>query len=945
MLELQNLTKVYKTKSENVGALNNVSLSFGETGMVFVIGKSGSGKTTLLNVVGGLDSFDDGDLIIKGKSFAQFKQQDFDNYRNTFIGFVFQEYNLLDEMTVEKNISLAMELQGSKKRDVDKINEILKEVDLEGLNDRLPSELSGGQKQRVAIARALVKDPKIILTDEPTGALDTNSGIQVMNLLKRLSRDRLVIIVSHNMSLAQAYADRIIEMKDGYVEKDYTLKRDDASKTLHIKELNDKVVVRRGAKLSDKDLTLLQNAIKQSKDVQIVDDDNFYTEIETEKTESKHYDPADAQFIKGRLGFGNTVKMGLSNLKIKPVRLIVTILLCAIAFSVFGLFDAMTIYDEARLTANTLKNSNVPSIVLTASMQEQNGDEYSMNVGQDLISDLSKDTGLNFKGVYSISPTKPEETKAIANISKYYATTKMTGVVEIKDNDELSSLGLSLQAGRLPAAYDEIALPSYYAMCLINYGYSYGDFVINADNCKDYKPSDLIKDIPLVLTLNKVKYKIVGIVDTGDIDAKYDSILQDYANAVGTLKVDFENYVNNSFNLYGFVKDGFVANRYLESKTLMQYKNPSYHYKFGFTSNDSQFFLNYGDLIKFGDCVRFIDKDNTKLADNEVLVNVRAFEELYSDQIEICRKKAANLNSAKYQEDMISLDEYLKTLKTTQSTVEEKFTALNEILDLMCKSPYNTKLSSFKLSTKVVKSDTTRYENDNSGELAKVELANDDYQIVGFYAGLAPSVNVNALVLTKGGMSNLGINLQQGAYSSMIAPSTKSNDQINKIVKLVKRTSGLKFTCSNNVIAIITLNHDALQQVSMLFLIVSCVFATFSIAMMANYISTSITNRHTQIGILRALGTSGVGVLLMFLAESLIIALINIVLSNVITAVCCGFLNSFFTNVINISIPLASYTARQFLVILGLSLGVAFLASLAPILKLSRKKPIETIRR
>ena len=869
MLELKNLTKIYKTKSNDVVALDKVNLSFGETGMVFVTGKSGSGKTTLLNVVGGLDSFDEGDLVVKGKSFADFKQQDFDDYRNTFIGFVFQAYNLLDEMSVEKNISLAMELQGAKKRDVDKINRILEQVDLSGLNDRLPSELSGGQKQRVAIARAIVKDPKIILTDEPTGALDTNSGVQVMSLLKELSRDRLVIIVSHNTELAQAYADRIIEMKDGAIESDYTLTRTDNSKELRVKEYDKRVIVKSGAKLSDKDLKLLQNAVEQSKDIQIVDGNRFYEETATKPTAAKQYSPADSKFIKGRLGVKNTLKLGLSNLKIKPVRLAITIVLCAIAFSVFGLFDAMTIYDESRLTANTLRNSNVPGIVLSASMRESNGDEYEMNVNQSLIDDLNAETGLNFKGVYSISPVKPDETKSIANISKYYATSKLTGVVEVKDEDELTGLGFSVKAGRLPVAYNEIAIPEYYAMCIINYGYTYGDFVINADNCRDYKPEDLIKDTPLVLTLNRTAYNVVGIVDVGEMDDKYDGILADYSNAVGTLKVDFENYVNNSFLLYGFVKDGFVANKYAEEKTLLQYKNPSYAYEFGLTETELQYYFNYDELTKLGNLVKFIDGEKTSLSGNEVLVNVNLCEQIYADKIAECTLLATNSN---FTEDLDLMDASLSVLQTVKTTVEEKFKAVDDLLSIMTKPVYQTALSYFETASNVVKRDTTRYENDSSGELAKVPLQNSRYKVVGFYSGLSQSVNVHALVLTESGLSNLGISLKQGAYNSVIAPSVKSTAQINKVVGLVKRTEGIKFTCLNNVISIITLNHDALQDVSTLFLAASAVFAVFAIAMMANYISTSINNRHTQIGILRALGTRGSDVLLMFFAESLIIA-------------------------------------------------------------------------
>ncbi|MCM1533875.1 MAG: ATP-binding cassette domain-containing protein [Corallococcus sp.] len=943
MLELCNLTKVYKTKSEDVVALNKINLSFGETGMVFVTGKSGSGKTTLLNVVGGLDSFDDGDIVIKGKSFARFNQQDFDNYRNTFIGFVFQEYNLLDEMRVEKNISLAMELQGSKKRDVDRINKILKQVDLEGLNGRLPNELSGGQKQRVAIARALVKEPKIILTDEPTGALDTNSGIQVMNLLKELSRDRLVIIVSHNTDLARAYADRIIEMKDGNVDRDYTLKRGSDTKKLNIKEFDEKVLVKRGVKLSDKDLTLLQKAVEQGKDVQIVDDDNFYEEKETERIDVKQYAEGDAQFIKGRLGFGNTLKLGLSNLKIKPVRLAVTIILCAIAFSVFGLFDAMTIYDEARLTANTLKNSNVPSIVLTSSMQESNGDEYKMGLNEQAVNALRGDTGLNFKGVYSISSQRPYETKNASNISKYYTTSILSGVVEIDGETELSELGFRVAAGRLPAAYDEIAVSSYYAMCLVNYAYTCGGFVADADT----KPQDLIQDEPLYLTLNDVRYNIVGIIDVGDIDSQYDVLLDDYASyAKSTLEMDFKNYVSNSFNLYGFVKKGFVADAYARDRNLIQYKNPSYHYDFEFANNDVQYFLKYDDLVNMGknyygnaNYVYFIDEGKTTLNDYEVLINVQLFESCYGNIIDKCLKVASDRDKEQF--------EYLlPRLKTTQTTPEEKMAAVSEIVERICGTGrYKTAREDFIFDTKVEKSDTTRYESNTSSELAKVELQHDTYKIVGFYTGVALTTNVNALVLSETGISNLGVSLQQGAYSSVIAPSTRSSAQINKIVNLVKRSSGLKFASSNNVINMITLNQDALQDVSTLFLIASAVFAVFAIAMMANYISTSITNRHEQIGILRALGTTGGGVLLMFLAESVIIALINVALSNAITAVGCMLLNMFFTNVIHISIPLASYTIRQFWVIFGLSIAVAFVSSFAPILKLSRKKPIETIRR
>lgn len=214
MLETKELVKIYKPKKGvPVTALNKISLKFPEKGMVFLLGKSGSGKSTLLNVLGGLDKYDGGEIIIKGVSSKNFRQQHFDSYRNTYVGFIFQEYNVLDEFSVGANIALAIELQGRRASDSE-INDILKQVDLEGFGARKPNELSGGQKQRVAIARALVKKPEIIMADEPTGALDSATGKQVFDTLKKLSETKLVIVVSHDREFAEQYADRIIELSN-----------------------------------------------------------------------------------------------------------------------------------------------------------------------------------------------------------------------------------------------------------------------------------------------------------------------------------------------------------------------------------------------------------------------------------------------------------------------------------------------------------------------------------------------------------------------------------------------------------------------------------------------------------------------------------------------------------------------------------------------------------
>ena len=221
MLQLNNITKVYAAGENAVQALDGVSLTFRHSEFVSILGQSGCGKTTLLNLVGGLDRYTSGDLIINGRSTRQFKDRDWDAYRNHTIGFVFQSYNLIPHQSVLQNVELALTLSGVSKRERRRrAKEALEQV---GLGDQLrkkPGEMSGGQMQRVAIARALVNDPDIILADEPTGALDTETSVQVMEILKEVARDRLVVMVTHNPDLAQQYSTRIIRMLDGKITGD-----------------------------------------------------------------------------------------------------------------------------------------------------------------------------------------------------------------------------------------------------------------------------------------------------------------------------------------------------------------------------------------------------------------------------------------------------------------------------------------------------------------------------------------------------------------------------------------------------------------------------------------------------------------------------------------------------------------------------------------------------
>lgn len=275
-MRIKNLCKTYHTQTgEEVHALNGISFDLPEIGVVAILGKSGSGKSTLLNVLSGLDRFDSGDIQCFGKSMKNFSAKELDHYRNSCVGFVFQEYHLIPELNVGDNIALALQLQGQVGV-MEKIQAALKQVDLEGYEKRNIDELSGGQKQRVAIARALVKDPKIIFADEPTGALDSHTGESILQILKAVSAEKLVILVTHDREFAEKYGDRVIELADGMVIRDS------------------------GA-------------------------DYRFTEVEKEMS-----------LRKSRMPIRSALKIGCSNFRFHPIRLISTVVLSVIALVMLG---------------------------------------------------------------------------------------------------------------------------------------------------------------------------------------------------------------------------------------------------------------------------------------------------------------------------------------------------------------------------------------------------------------------------------------------------------------------------------------------------------------------------------------------------------------------------------------------------------------------------------
>ena len=573
MLQVSHLTKIYKTKGgANVKALDDVSLTFPETGMVFLLGKSGSGKSTLLNVCGGLDAPTSGEIIVKGRSSKAFSQSDFDSYRNTFVGFIFQEYNILNEFSVEDNIALALELQG-KSKDKKAIAALLEDVDLIGYAKRKPNTLSGGQKQRIAIARALVKSPEIIMADEPTGALDSATGKQVFDTLKKLSEKKLVIVVSHDRDFAEQYGDRIIELKDGRIISDVT-KTQEEKQTLsgNVTVVGDTLCVKDGSALSDMDFAQIKRFLSRSKgDVMIatgekdvkalktvsrITDDGqkeVFKDTDENRIESKTYTPADSKFIRSKLPIRHAAKIGISSLKTKPIRLFFTIVLCTISFILFGLFSTLTFYNSEATFKQSFKDSSVSTVRLVQHYRTQHvsysfgSEDYSYeswDYANFTASDVTKYAS-KF-GMETFGAVENYVSFSVQTASSYWKS-EIHSFASLPTNNPLRSK--ITPVGAYPIQDNEIVLSSYTAETIVT---------CKAPDANGNTFNNTYELIGSTFNLNGELYTVVGIFDSGALPDKYDPIKnnEDYS---WSLSMEFESELYDGLYLVAFVNDSRLA--------------------------------------------------------------------------------------------------------------------------------------------------------------------------------------------------------------------------------------------------------------------------------------------------------------------------------------------------------------------------------------------------
>lgn len=908
MLELKNVSKTYKGKrGAETKALIDVSLKFEDTGLVFILGKSGCGKSTLMNVMGGLDKADSGEIVIMGKSSRDFSATDFDSYRNTFVGFVFQEFNILNEFSVEDNIAVALELQG-KKRSTENIEEILRKFELEGFSKRKPNTLSGGQKQRVALARALVKDPKIILADEPTGSLDSETGKEVLDTLKKLSEQKLVIIVSHDRDFAEEYADRIVEMKDGKIVSDrYTGRKEIAT--------------------------------------------------ESERT----YLDGERKLIRSRLPIRHALRLGASGLKVKPVRLIFTVLLTMIAFVVFGAFSTLALYNERKITANTLKDENIEFLNYAKSYEyEEKLIYFDAETGeikfQDGITMISS-TEMTKEEYESLLKKYPG---AIGTINQSFAIEGLelnnefypyyfAGIVFSEDN----GASLRLIQGRMPENASEAAIPDFMMRAIM--AGKLTDSNGNIIEIEDY--SDFDKLPPQ--NYNRIcDLTIVGVYAAEPVGKRYLAAMEEAEKNGMVSNRSWDNELSSGFYNYLFVHKDFV-DLYVGTPQGEPYIS-------GSILGDETYFNNLPSYIELNcensaSCsirrlqrygfsneirhspLRLYDLTGTNrvnsLRDNEIAVASSIYADLMRNYLNRLWRDGEleidydnnTFNLLQTKLEAVAYDRY-KDINA--STAISTFTLLNQFMeDNSIPAPTFTVTNSTTEETIPVSLAAIYYATDNYGNA---------YFADNLYAPYVSGINAQKNYLTE----TRYVFDPDAQIGNVFLPKSVYSGKLTELIDSSYETAAdsSSFSISNGIMDSVFSVNSTVSLLKKISLGLWLGFTAFAILLMFAFISASISAKKKDIGILRAIGARSADVFMIFWAEALMVALTCLILSIAVTTVICPVLNRELLETDLISIAVMDFGWLNALMMAAVSVVTATIATIIPVLIYSKKPPVDSIR-
>jgi len=805
-MKVTNLSKTYILKnSPPVQALKNVSFSLADSGMVFFLGKSGSGKSTLLNILSGLDKADDGSSIeISGKDICRLSINELDNYRNTCCGFVFQEYNLIPELNVEENIALAIQLQGQKDT-ADKIKDVLAQVGLDGYEKRKITELSGGQKQRIAIARALIKNPDIIFADEPTGALDKSTGESIMALLKQLSKEKLIIVVSHDRDYAATYGDRIIELEDGI----------------------------------------------------IINDSNI----------SSHRPSTDfvshSDWKKSHLPTKPALKIGCGTFKSHPIRLITTILLAIIAFTIFcvSLTISMNRYND--IVFDAMRSNGLAYSEMHKCSKDSNTIPIKAHEKQSI------DNNLGYKSIGVINYPMEYDIEIEQDLLNTYYSFLPNRICEISQ-EIIYGYDFTLY-GQLPQNKNEIGITRYTAEVL---------------NYIEFSEQSELNLIGKTLTINDNTYTITAIIDTKLNTSKYASLKN--TDAEQSLISEFTYEINYS------------AHNLLFINNINDYKIDAIETEHTFCSlkfNESQIlsvekiapYKNYANLFQLKETANGI------YVPSFLIPTLLRY---YDCSIEF--------NAANYV-DYGSLFYALYVYETG-----DVYYNAEQIINVYKKY-----------------SDIYNLPNDFTCSYSDIKFRLQyDLTINGFH-----SLDEDSTILLD---SYTYENIYQqisGDFDSLIVINNKS------IKDYISQNSTFRIT--NYIINTADSTSDFISSIKRIAYIVFGVFAVFSICLLLNFLSQSLTDRTNTIGVLKANGCNNANLIKIFIWEGLIVGLIIIACISICIPIVCTVLNKLVGMQ---SLSFFRFNAYSYIITTVTVLFFSLLGCLIPLIKLSKLMPTDYLQ-
>lgn len=898
MIKLIDVSKTYKPKrGKKTVSLNNISFELPETGFVFILGKSGSGKSTLLNLIGSLDVATTGSIWINDKDLKKFKEKERNLYRNSYIGFIFQDYNLIENYNVYKNIELALNLQ-KRKLDKEIIIKSLEQVGIEKLALRKVSELSGGEKQRVAIARALVKNTKIILADEPTGNLDSENSKQIFEILKNISKEKLVIVVTHDIDSTNIYADRIIELVDGKIVNDKTLN----------------------------------------------DSFNESNEITLKKP---------------KLSFLKSLPYALANLKKRKAKVFITSLLVTIAFSCLAFTLHLTKFDISKSHAETMVRENTTRVTLNKNIIGKDLNEnihpalsFTQTELNSTLNKLDDNYVLVSKAVEDNTYLQFDFPMEVENKIAYYNLFPDTlKFLEYTDN-LINNLNI---IGNLAEKENEVIISKVLADYIIRNGInSYdtdkkGNQIITTFKPNNYEEiiNSNRKIISMPQSLDGAYLIITGIID--EDMSKYEELknvlIEDIEIKPNKLYNEYKAIYEKKINELIVRKDFFDtfkshSNEYLDGslyKTKITYSD-----KYFYESNINTFNIEILNRIKenvpdFN--VYPINQDGimniNNLKDDEIILPFTKIFDLNDDL------ENYNLSYNSYMKE--KQDEYNKKVKEREEKIKKEEEKAQADEDYIIKNIPEIKPLDYKKLTLDFQIDYIK-KIDLIGKTVTIEI-NDLYnkilkdpkvlnlKIVGFQTDYS---------FTFVSKSNIDELLRNNHEVVSIYFDEENEEKLEKIFE--------EFPSNNASVISKTIYtpqikniENIIGKVEKVSLYLSIGLLVFTMILLSNFMVTSIGKNKKDIGILRALGARKLDVYKVFYLENFIISIISMVMSTLLCYIGIIFANNLIARDLFFKIKPIHFNIVIIFSIFIIILMISIISSMIPMYKISKLKPVDAI--